>query len=156
MEMLFTLSSCRKDARLRPSASALPSATLQFSSQLSLNNGFIHLKGQIFYNIRDSRKNSVIPGYLLNSLPMNWQNFTLGSIVTSWILAIVTVCLRFSARRISKAGLWYDDWLIVPATVRAPYAIHYRKLLVSQGGYIELTCMVVLHHYNVTLRHCYE
>lgn len=41
-----------------------------------------------------------------------------GSIIATWVLAVIIVCLRFFARRISNAGLWYDDWLIVPATVR--------------------------------------
>lgn len=40
-----------------------------------------------------------------------------GSIIATWALALVSVCLRFIARRLSKAGFWYDDWLIVPATV---------------------------------------
>ena len=40
-----------------------------------------------------------------------------GSILATWALAVIAVCLRFLARRLSKAGLWYDDWLIVPATV---------------------------------------
>lgn len=30
---------------------------------------------------------------------------------------ITVVCLRFIARRISKAGLWWDDWLTIPSAV---------------------------------------
>ena len=39
------------------------------------------------------------------------------SVLALWALTVIIVCLRFIARRLSKAGLWYDDWLIVPATV---------------------------------------
>lgn len=31
---------------------------------------------------------------------------------------LIVVSLRFLARRLSKAVLWYDDWLMIPATVR--------------------------------------
>lgn len=40
-----------------------------------------------------------------------------GIIISTWAIALVAVCLRFLARRLSKAGLWYDDWLMLPATV---------------------------------------
>lgn len=40
-----------------------------------------------------------------------------GSILATWALVVITVFIRFLARRISKAGLWYDDWLIVLAMV---------------------------------------
>ena len=40
-----------------------------------------------------------------------------GPIIATWVLAIIACILRFVARRISKAGFWYDDWLIVPALV---------------------------------------
>lgn len=42
-----------------------------------------------------------------------------GSILATWTLTLITVCLRYFARTLSKAGFWYDDWLIVPATVLA-------------------------------------
>ena len=45
------------------------------------------------------------------------------TIITTWAMALVAVCLRFLARRLSKAGLWYDDWLMIPATVSTPYMI---------------------------------
>ena len=32
-------------------------------------------------------------------------------------MASIAVCLRLAARRLSKAGFWYDDWLMVPAPV---------------------------------------
>ena len=31
---------------------------------------------------------------------------------------LIVVSLRFVACHLSKADLWYDDWLILPATVR--------------------------------------
>lgn len=46
-----------------------------------------------------------------------------GVIIATWAIAIVIVCLRFLARRFSKAGLWYDDWLILPAIVSNPRMI---------------------------------
>ena len=33
------------------------------------------------------------------------------------VLAIGAVCLRFYARRIKKAGIEWDDYLIIPALV---------------------------------------
>lgn len=45
------------------------------------------------------------------------KTFTQGTTLATWMLAIITVCLRFFARRLAKAGLWYDDWLVIPATV---------------------------------------
>ena len=42
-------------------------------------------------------------------------------VVATWAMALIAVCLRFLARRLSKAGLWYDDWLMVPATVSIPH-----------------------------------
>ncbi len=41
----------------------------------------------------------------------------LGTIISTWSLMLIIVSLRFVARRLSKAGLEYDDWLILPATV---------------------------------------
>ena len=42
------------------------------------------------------------------------------TIIATWATALVAVYLRFLARRLSKAGLWYDDWLMIPATVSHP------------------------------------
>ena len=44
-----------------------------------------------------------------------------GSIIATWALAVIAVCLRFIARRLSKARFWYDDWLVLPATVSIPH-----------------------------------
>ena len=41
--------------------------------------------------------------------------------IATWTLALTASCLRFTSRRLSKAELWYDDWLIVPAMVSTPY-----------------------------------
>ena len=48
---------------------------------------------------------------------MSEKTRALGAIIAIWALMLITVCFRYFARRISKAGFWYDDWLIVPATV---------------------------------------
>ena len=56
----------------------------------------------------------------LHSSQMSELTRIQGSILATWALAFITVFIRFLARRTSKAGLWYDDWLIVPATVSMP------------------------------------
>ena len=43
-----------------------------------------------------------------------------GSIIATWALAVIAVCLRFIARRLSKTRFWYDDWLVLAATVSIP------------------------------------
>ena len=40
-----------------------------------------------------------------------------GSVLALWYYAVLGLCLRFLARRLSKAGFWYDDWLLIPAFV---------------------------------------
>ena len=37
--------------------------------------------------------------------------------IAIWALALVILCARLIARRLSKAGFWFDDWLISFATV---------------------------------------
>ncbi|KAK0508855.1 hypothetical protein JMJ35_009131 [Cladonia borealis] len=41
------------------------------------------------------------------------------SALALWFYALLGVCLRFLARRLSKAGFWYDDWLLIPAFLSA-------------------------------------
>ena len=36
----------------------------------------------------------------------------------TWALALIAVMLRFTARRMSKSGLWYDDYMIIIALVQ--------------------------------------
>ena len=43
------------------------------------------------------------------------------TIIATWAMALLAVYLRFLARRLSKAGLWCDDWLMIPATVSVPH-----------------------------------
>ena len=38
--------------------------------------------------------------------------------ILMWIVGLLVLALRFASRRISKAGFWWDDWLLVPAVVR--------------------------------------
>ena len=61
-----------------------------------------------------------------------------GSITATWALAVIAVCLRFIARRLSKAGFWYDDWFIVPAIVSIPQINFSRSYVESFGGQIKL------------------
>ena len=41
----------------------------------------------------------------------------LGTNILMWSLMLIIVSLRLVARHLSKATLWYDDWLILPAIV---------------------------------------
>ena len=43
----------------------------------------------------------------------------LGVLITLIALSIIIVALRFLTRRLSGAGYWWDDWLILAALVRA-------------------------------------
>lgn len=56
-----------------------------------------------------------------------------GTVIFTWSLMLIIVSLRFLARRLSKVGLWYDDWLILPATVCLSY-IPYLLLYVNGPG----------------------
>ena len=40
-----------------------------------------------------------------------------GVVVFMWSLMLIVVSLRFVARRLAKAALWHDDWLIILAAV---------------------------------------
>lgn len=41
----------------------------------------------------------------------------LGSIVSTYCIAVLMIILRTSAKRFSKAGFWLDDWMIYTGTV---------------------------------------
>ena len=72
-----------------------------------------------------------------------------GSILATWALAVIIVCLRFLARRLSKAGLWYDDWLMIPATVCKPYITNHDNSFDNRQRSAET------HMYSSSLPHCY-
>ena len=61
-----------------------------------------------------------------------------GSIIATWALAFIAICLRFTARRLSKAGFWYDDWLMVPAQVSIPDINFSSNYVESLGAQIKL------------------
>ena len=44
-------------------------------------------------------------------------------IVLLWAIALIAVGFRFLARRLTKAGLWYDDLLMIPAIVSIPHRL---------------------------------
>ena len=46
-----------------------------------------------------------------------------GIIILLWAIALIAVGFRFLARRLTKAGLWYDDWLMIPAIVSIPHRL---------------------------------
>ena len=41
----------------------------------------------------------------------------IGTCVTLIIISTISVALRFLARRLSRAGLWWDDWTMLGALV---------------------------------------
>ena len=41
----------------------------------------------------------------------------LGANITFMIISTLTVSLRFVARHLSGAGLWWDDWMILAALI---------------------------------------
>lgn len=79
--------------------------------------------------------NIVILAALNNaSLSGNENTRIRGTIIAIWALVIIIVCLRFLARRLSKAGLWYDDWLVVAATVSTPYKVIHGDYFSNHGN----------------------
>ena len=44
--------------------------------------------------------------------------------ITSYILAVAAVALRFWSRRLMRTRLWVDDWTIAGALVRLQTWIH--------------------------------
>lgn len=69
-----------------------------------------------------------------------------GSIIATWALAVIAVCLRFIARRLSKARFWCDDWLVLPATVSIPHTKNRSKYVESLREHIKLICVPALRH----------
>lgn len=45
------------------------------------------------------------------------QACVLGTVISTWLLMLIAMSLRFVARRLSRMALGYDDWLIIPAAV---------------------------------------
>ena len=43
------------------------------------------------------------------------------------VLAAAAVGLRFICRKMSRASLWWDDWLILPACVSVSWACSCRR-----------------------------
>jgi hypothetical protein len=60
------------------------------------------------------------------------QNQIIGSVSATWALATIALVMRFLCRRISKAGYWWDDWLMIPAYVCFHNA-HYHILLTNDS-----------------------
>ena len=47
-----------------------------------------------------------------------------GAAITSYVLAVAAVALRFWARKLMSTRLWVDDWAIAGAVVRSQTKIH--------------------------------
>lgn len=56
-------------------------------------------------------------------LAASQQPEIMGSIIATWAFAVIAVALRFFARRVSRAGFWWDDWLMIPALVNSFYSL---------------------------------
>ena len=41
----------------------------------------------------------------------------LGVNIATFCLAVIAIMLRFTARRLTHAAFWWDDWLMLPAIV---------------------------------------
>ncbi len=41
----------------------------------------------------------------------------LGVNIATFILAVIAISLRFTARRLTRLPYWWDDWLMLPAIV---------------------------------------
>lgn len=41
----------------------------------------------------------------------------LGVNIATFCLAVFAILLRFTARRLTRAAFWWDDWLMLPAIV---------------------------------------
>ena len=41
----------------------------------------------------------------------------LGVNIATFTLAVLAICLRFTARRLTRQVYWWDDWLILPAII---------------------------------------
>ena len=54
------------------------------------------------------------------------QTEIVGSIIATWVFAVICVALRFFARRISRAGFWWDDWLMIPALVKPLHCLDHQ------------------------------
>ncbi|KAH3939755.1 hypothetical protein HBI56_224330 [Parastagonospora nodorum] len=50
-------------------------------------------------------------------LAANQQPRIIGSVAATWALATIALVLRFYCRRLSKAGFWWDDYLMIPAYI---------------------------------------
>ena len=70
---------------------------------------------------------------LLNPFQMSETTLVQGVLITGWALALTAVCLRFFARRLSKAGFWYDDWLMIPAMVSTPCTIGLKDFTATEN-----------------------
>lgn len=75
-------------------------------------------------NLADEKQSQIIGkwvGEVVNGLQLKRQRWKLtkceGSVSATWALATAAIMLRFLCRRISKANLWWDDYLMIPAYI---------------------------------------
>lgn len=48
----------------------------------------------------------------------------LGVNIATFCLAVIAIFARFTARRLTHAPLWWDDWLMLPAIVSETIGFH--------------------------------
>lgn len=56
----------------------------------------------------------------------------LGVNIATYALACVAIVLRFISRRLSRAHLGWDDWLMIPAIVR--YETSVQRLIINDSA----------------------
>ncbi|KAL8727983.1 MAG: hypothetical protein Q9181_005500 [Wetmoreana brouardii] len=67
----------------------------------------------------------------------------LGVNIATFCLAVIAIILRFTARRLTHAAFWWDDWLMLPAIVRR--TIHVADLWTKYGQvFAAVMCFVSL------------
>ena len=64
-----------------------------------------------------SPSDSVLPG-LPGYHPYNLQPWTLQVVISVTVLALVSVTLRLTSRRLNGQKPWWDDWMILFSMVR--------------------------------------
>ena len=45
----------------------------------------------------------------------------LGIVIFFFVLALIAVLLRFVSRRVSAVNFWWDDWILLLATVKSHF-----------------------------------
>lgn len=69
--------------------------------------------------------------------------YIVGTAVAAAIVTTITVALRCCSRRLTKAGFWWDDWVIIASLVRQPT---FSPVKVLSRRYSHLLVLSSAHH----------